>query len=167
MESGPPGSSVHGVIQARILEWVAIPFSRGSSQLRDRTQVSRIAGRFFTVWAIRPPICQYFFFQKIILLKYSWFTILYWFLLYSKVTQLCIYPYSFSLWFITEYWIYFPVRYSGPCCLSILYITVWSANPKLPVLLSHSSLLPWQPQIYSLCLWVCFCCIDKFFCIIF
>ena len=39
---------VHGILQARILEWVAFPFSRGSSQPRDRTQVSRIAGRFFT-----------------------------------------------------------------------------------------------------------------------
>ena len=40
--------AVHGVLQARILEWVAIPFSRGSSQPRDRTQVSNIAGGFFT-----------------------------------------------------------------------------------------------------------------------
>ena len=40
------GSSVYGIFQARILEWVAIPFSRGSSQTRDRTQVSHIAGRF-------------------------------------------------------------------------------------------------------------------------
>ena len=39
---------VHGILQARILEWVAFPFSRGSSQPRDRTQVSCIAGRFFT-----------------------------------------------------------------------------------------------------------------------
>ena len=45
----PPGSSVHGILQARILEWVAIPFSRGSSQPRDQTWVSCIAGRFFTV----------------------------------------------------------------------------------------------------------------------
>ena len=48
-----PGSSVHGILQARILEWVAIPFSRGPSQPRDWTQVSCIAGRFFTVWATR------------------------------------------------------------------------------------------------------------------
>ena len=40
--------TVHGIVQARILEWVAIPFSRGSSQPRDQTQVSHIAGRFFT-----------------------------------------------------------------------------------------------------------------------
>jgi len=45
------GSSVHGIFQAGILEWFAISFSRGSSQPRDRTQVSCIAGRHFTVWA--------------------------------------------------------------------------------------------------------------------
>ena len=44
-----PGSSVHGILQARILEWVAIPFSRGSPQPRDPTQVSCIAGGFFTI----------------------------------------------------------------------------------------------------------------------
>ena len=43
-----PGSSVHGISQASILEWVAISFSRGFSQPRDRTQVSCIAGGFFT-----------------------------------------------------------------------------------------------------------------------
>ena len=48
MDCSLPGSSVHGILQARILEWVAVPFSRGSSQPRDRTQVSHIAGRFFT-----------------------------------------------------------------------------------------------------------------------
>ena len=44
-------STIHGILQARILELVAVPFSRGSSQHRDRTQVSRITGRFFTSWA--------------------------------------------------------------------------------------------------------------------
>ena len=43
--------TVHGILQTRILEWVAFPSSRGSSQPRDRTHVSRIAGRFFTSWA--------------------------------------------------------------------------------------------------------------------
>ena len=51
MDCSPPGSCLHGILQARILEWVAIPFSRGSSWPRDRTQVSCIAGGFFTVWA--------------------------------------------------------------------------------------------------------------------
>ena len=45
-----PGFSVSGILQARILEWIAIPFSRGSSQPREQTWVSCIAGRFFTVW---------------------------------------------------------------------------------------------------------------------
>ena len=48
MDCSPSGSSIHGTLQARILEWVAILFSRGSSQPRDQTQVSRIAGGFFT-----------------------------------------------------------------------------------------------------------------------
>ena len=49
MDWSLPGSSVQGILQARILEWVAISFSRGSSQPRDETQVSRITGRFFTI----------------------------------------------------------------------------------------------------------------------
>ena len=51
MDCRPPGSSVHGLLQARILEWVIISFSRGFSWPGDRTQVSCIPGRFFTVWA--------------------------------------------------------------------------------------------------------------------
>ena len=49
----PMDYTVHGILQARILEQVAFPFSRGSSQPRDPTQVSCIAGGFFTNWAIR------------------------------------------------------------------------------------------------------------------
>ena len=49
MDCSPLGSSVHGIQ----LEWVAMPFSKGSSQPRNRTQVSCIAGRFFTIWGIR------------------------------------------------------------------------------------------------------------------
>ena len=56
MDCSPPGSSVHEIFQARILEWVAISFSRGSSQPRDRNQVSCIAGRFFTDWATREAL---------------------------------------------------------------------------------------------------------------
>ena len=47
MDCSPPGSSVRGILQARILEWVSMPSSRGSSRPRDRTQVSCIAGGFF------------------------------------------------------------------------------------------------------------------------
>ena len=49
----PMDYTVHGILQARILEWVVIPFSRGSTQSRDRTQDSHIAGRFFTSWTTR------------------------------------------------------------------------------------------------------------------
>ena len=49
----PLGSSVHGILQARILEWVAIPFFTKYSWPRDRTRVSCIAGRFLTIWAFR------------------------------------------------------------------------------------------------------------------
>ena len=52
----PPGPSVHEILQARILEWVAIPFPKGSSRPRDRTWVSHIAGRFFTVWTTREAL---------------------------------------------------------------------------------------------------------------
>ena len=48
-----PGSSVHRIFQARVLEWVTISFSRGSSTSRDRAQVSRISGGRFTIWATR------------------------------------------------------------------------------------------------------------------
>ena len=66
MDSSPPGSSVHGILQARILEWAAIPFLRGSSQPRNQTRVSFIEGRFFTIWTTREDkqlyILRQFFF---------------------------------------------------------------------------------------------------------
>ena len=70
-----PGSSVHGIFQVRILEWVAIPFIRGSSQPRDWTWVSCIACRFFTIQATKEAHTCIFFFIL------------------------------FPLWFITAYWI--------------------------------------------------------------
>ena len=56
MDCSPPGSSVHGVLQARILEWVAIPFSRGPSRPRDQSWVSHISGKFVTVWTTREAL---------------------------------------------------------------------------------------------------------------
>ena len=53
MECSLPGSSFHWILQAKVLEWVAISFSRGSSRPRDRTQVSSIPGRCFNLWATR------------------------------------------------------------------------------------------------------------------
>ena len=53
MDCSLPGSSIYGISEARVLEWVAASFSRGSYQSRDWTQVSRSAGRCFTTWATR------------------------------------------------------------------------------------------------------------------
>ena len=71
MDCSPQGFLVHGILQARILEWVPISFSRGSSRPRDRTPVSHIAGRHFNLWATQEaqpsPYCwlklylRYFF----------------------------------------------------------------------------------------------------------
>ena len=53
VDCSPPGSSIHGILQARTLEWVSISFSRGIFLTQDRTQVSHIAGRRFNLWATR------------------------------------------------------------------------------------------------------------------
>ena len=68
-DCSPPGSFVHGILQARILEWVAISFSRGSSQPRDQTQVSHTAGRYFNHWATHLSFSKYF--KKIKMLEPS------------------------------------------------------------------------------------------------
>ena len=66
MDCSLPGSSIHGIFQARVLEWIAISFSMGSSWPRDRTQVSRIAGRRFSVWATREALAQHHFWVVLI-----------------------------------------------------------------------------------------------------
>ena len=65
--------SVHGILQTRILERVAFPFSRGSSQPRDQTQVSHIAGRFFTSWATRGAQMLCIMIQKDVIFKLTYF----------------------------------------------------------------------------------------------
>ena len=60
MDSSPSSSSVHGILQAIIQKWVAIPFSWGSSWLRDQIWVPYIAGRFFTIWATREALKYYY-----------------------------------------------------------------------------------------------------------
>ena len=75
MDCSLPGSSVHGILQTRILEWVDIPFSKGSSQPTDWTQVSCIAGKFFTIWATRETpvyMCVYFKRQFLSNWKFWW-----------------------------------------------------------------------------------------------
>ena len=64
----PMDYTVHGILQARILGWVAFPFSRGSSQPRDQTQVSHTAGGFFTSWATREVPAFVCFFQNELIL---------------------------------------------------------------------------------------------------
>ena len=59
MDCGLPGSPVHGIFQARILEWVAISFSRRPSWPRDWTRVSHIVGRHVTIWATREALTNW------------------------------------------------------------------------------------------------------------
>ena len=61
----PPGSSVHGIFQARILEWAVISFSRGSFPPRDQTSVSCITGRFLTNWAAREAVLHCYVIRQI------------------------------------------------------------------------------------------------------
>ena len=65
MNCSPPGSSVHGILQVRILEWVAMPASRGSSQLRDRTWVSCIEGGFLSTELLGKPHISWYYTVKI------------------------------------------------------------------------------------------------------
>ena len=142
MDCSLPGSSLYGILQARGLEWVAISFSRGSSWLRDRTRVFRIAGRHFSLWDTReaPRILEWialssfrgssqprdqtrmshiagrFFFSLFIFLIYFIF------LLYNIVLVLpyILYhlshqgsPITSNITLILLHWIYWCVRKSG------------------------------------------------------
>ena len=68
MNCNSPSSSVHGILQARIMGWVDIPFSRGSSQPKDWTPISCIAGRFFTFWDTREAL-RFWYYQMTLLEK--------------------------------------------------------------------------------------------------
>ena len=92
MDCSPPGSSVHGILQAGILEWVTVSFSHWSSRPRNQTRVSSTAVIFFTVWSTSIFSCEVWLLYS--LLAYSCFTMLCSFLLYSKVHQLYVYIYS-------------------------------------------------------------------------
>ena len=69
MDCSLPGSSVHGILQPRILEWVAIPFSKGFSWPRDWTWVSCIVGRFFTTWVNMEALYGLYLYYKIIYIQ--------------------------------------------------------------------------------------------------
>ena len=118
MDCRPPSSSVHGLLQARILEWIAISFSRGSSQPRDQTQVSHIAGRRFNLCTYNlnlflrkndywnqqlidvtsiilhhyqlPSLHPSFVFILPLYFQVAWFAV--------SATKLCIHSFTFSKW---------------------------------------------------------------------
>ena len=68
-------SSLHGILQAKILKWVAIPFSRGIFQPRNQTQVSCITGGFFTDWATREALESFWFGLKMAFIRFIIFTL--------------------------------------------------------------------------------------------
>ena len=93
----PQGPSVHGILQTRVLEWVAIPFSRGSSPPRDRTWVSWIAGRFFTIWVTREASnLVHLFFQKYVFIYFIW-------PLWVLTVELRIFNFSCSMWYLVPW----------------------------------------------------------------
>ena len=111
MDCSLPGSSIHGIFQAIVLEWVAISFSRGSSWPRDRTQVSCIVDRHFTIWATREVL----------------FTIKAWFQFHDfliRITAKVIFAYDWKsiapqLCQVTPQVLRIP--YSGQCTMVFLY----------------------------------------------
>ena len=106
-DCGLPGSSVHGILQAKILEWAAISFSRGSSWPRNQTQVSCIADRFFTNWATREANC---FVNFCICFKF--------FLIRSQIFSICIH--LLEICYTTT---------SPHCSFTFLYENTWKKQP--------------------------------------
>ena len=159
MDNSPRGSSVHGILQARILEWVAIPFSRGSSQLRDQTWVSYISGRFFTVWVITEAlyniVVQYFY----ILQNDHHNKSSYHLSPYKMITvSLTIFP----MFYVISLWIIYSI--TGSLYLFITLSCFTQPPHTLHSAPSHPSLstpTPFtQPTPQPGCspyLWVCFC----------
>ena len=110
-----PVSSVHGILQARILKSVPYPFYKGSSQLRDQTWVSCITGRFFTIWAIRDALVPQF-----------------------KIQYLSFYRHHKYLFIITKYksiklrkhiW-FWHFNFNTTSFLFLLYLSKWDTLPK-------------------------------------
>ena len=132
---GPIGSSptdfpVPGILQAKIIEWVAILFSRGSSWPRDQTQVSRISGRFFSIWVIRE---NYLGISNLGILRYC---------LWDRTAELeRAVVQSFSgVWFFVTPW-------TAACQPSLSFTISWS----LLKLMSIESVMPSNHFILSSC----------------
>ena len=88
MDCGPPSREVHGFLQARLLEWAAISFSRGSSQLRNQTRISCIALRFFNAAPPGKPVSLHGLAIKLIPLQTPTFQVVW--LLCASGTQTCV-----------------------------------------------------------------------------
>ena len=119
MDCGPPGFSAHGILQARILEWVAISFCRGSSQPKDWTRVSCLAGRFFTIWATREAASRA---VRRSLLIFNHF-ISFWAQKHYILTCLRV-KYSNTFFGFLPVWIWFPLH------LSVIGNNFWSTGKK-------------------------------------
>ena len=94
MDCSSPGSSVHGILQARILARVAISFFKGSAQPRNRTQVSCIAGRFFTDWATREALYLLYFSKQFF----------FFFLKHSQFLSLATHYTDSQMWLVLAVW---------------------------------------------------------------
>ena len=108
VDCSPPGSSVHGILQTRILEWVAIPFSKGYSQPRDWTQVFRIVGGLFLPSEPlgKPPIA-------IVLNKICFYHFNYWSALVFNTSHILLYP-------LTSKWAQI-LKYASFLCIYLLW----------------------------------------------
>ena len=125
LDGSPPSSSVHGNFQARILEWIAKPLSRGSSQPGDQTGVSCIADEFFTNWAIREAP------QK--LLEYYVTIVACYFL---SATKLCV-----LIWVLSAFYLLFYPGY---------FVSIKARLPCLHACCWISSVLSYSLQSYAL-----------------
>ena len=140
--------TVHGILQARILEWLAFPFSRGSSQPRDQTQVSRIAGRFLTSWTTTTHCiwnCSLFSSScSVLFFSYFWghlssnflisFVYVYW--LIFKIYFLS--PLKWGPWdFILLFFLLFidVLKWLVLTCLShvLVFVTAWTVVRQAPL----------------------------------
>ena len=169
----PMDCTVHRILQARILEWVTFPFSRGSSQPRDQTHVSCIAGRFFTSWATREAPGQMCICDSVLfLMLFPLFKIT--FPIFSCWTDCYSYlKTQFKMWTTLQHFYFFgkrcsPILDSFSIMVLITYLPCWimdfpgsSAVKNLPIkqdmqiqslswedplekgMVTHSSILAW------------------------
>ena len=145
MDCSPPGSSVHGILQARIMEWGAMPSSRGSSWPRDWTHVSYIIGRFFTIWATKKALYILVGISNEMLCSQCSLSVLYHFAL------------SYSVMFTLTPWL--SCSPPGFFTIKSLFVPLWryfktiihSSSKFLPLMSSHGCFWPvlllwWLPN---------------------